>query len=315
MNGKPAPPRAVFFGTPPIAVPSLEALRKVAEVVGVVTQPDRPAGRGLSLQVPAVKARALELGLEVTQPVKVRDGALLAWLRERRPDVLVVLAYGRILPRDILELAPHGAINLHASLLPRHRGAAPIAWAIIEGDAETGISLMQMDEGMDTGAVLSRHPVRIGETETAGELTTRLGELAARVLREDLPRALAGELTPEPQDAALATSAPPLTREHGRVDFGKPARTIANLVRGLSPRPGAVTSVGGKMLRLTAVRADPHDLAGPTGSVRLVDGAPWVVTREGSLEIVRAQLEGRREVSGRDLVNGRVLLASLELGA
>jgi methionyl-tRNA formyltransferase len=314
MNGKPAPPRAVFFGTPPIAVPSLEALRQVAEVVGVVTQPDRPAGRGLSLQIPAVKARALELGFEVTQPVKVRDGSLLAWLADRRPDVLVVLAYGRILPREILELTPHGALNLHASLLPRHRGAAPIAWAIIEGDSETGISLMQMDEGMDTGPVLSRHRLHIGATETAGELSGRLAELAAEVVRADLPRALAGELTPEPQEAALATNAPPLTREHGRIDFAKPALAIANLVRGLSPRPGAVTSVGGKQLRLSAVRADPHDLDGPTGSVRLVDGAPWVITKEGSLEIVRAQLEGRREVSGRDLVNGRVLLASLQLG-
>src|SRR5690348_1582782 len=130
MNGKPAPKRAVFFGTPQIAVPSLEALHEVAHVVGVVFQPDRPAGRGLSLQVPAVKAKALELGLEVTQPLKVRDGTLLRWLTERRPDVLVVLAYGRILPSDVLRVAPHGAINLHASLLPRHRGAAPIAWSI-----------------------------------------------------------------------------------------------------------------------------------------------------------------------------------------
>jgi methionyl-tRNA formyltransferase len=262
-----------------------------------------------------VKARALELGFEVTQPVKVRDGALLAWLRERRPDVLVVLAYGRILPREILELPPHGALNLHASLLPRHRGAAPIAWAIIEGDPETGISLMQMDEGMDTGPVLSRHRVTIGEAETAGELAERLAELAAQVVISDLPRAVSGELRPEPQDATLATRAPPLTREHGRIDFEKPARAIANLVRGLSPRPGAVTSVGGKLLRLTAVRADPHELDGPIGSIRLVDGAPWVITKQGSVEILRGQLEGRREVSGRDLVNGRVLLASLKLGA
>jgi methionyl-tRNA formyltransferase len=262
-----------------------------------------------------VKTRALELGLEVTQPTKVRDGLLLAWLQERRPDVLVVLAYGRILPADILRVAPHGAINLHASLLPRHRGAAPIAWAIIQGDTETGISLMQMDEGMDTGPVLSRHALEISANETAGELAARLAELAAEVVRADLPRALRGELEAEPQDEALATSAPPLTREHGRIDFTASAHAIACLVRGLSPKPGAFTSVAGKTLRLTEVRADPHELDGPTGSVRLVDGAPWVITRSGSLEIVRGQLEGRREVSGRDLVNGRVLAALQELGS
>jgi methionyl-tRNA formyltransferase len=296
-------------------VPALEALQQASKVVGVVTQPDRPAGRGLAVQAPAVKTRAVELGLEVTQPTKVRDGSLLAWLRERQPDVLVVLAYGRILPADILRVAPHGAINLHASLLPRHRGAAPIAWAIIHGDAETGISLMQMDEGMDTGPVLSRHALTILPDETAGALAVRLAELAARVVVADLPRALAGELQAEPQDEALATSAPPLTREHGRIDFAASAHSIACLVRGLSPRPGAYTSIAGKTLRLTEVRVHPHDLEGLPGRVRLVDGAPWVITKSGSLEIVRGQLEGRREVSGRDLVNGRVLASLLQLGS
>jgi methionyl-tRNA formyltransferase len=315
MNGKPAPFRAVFFGTPPIAVPSLEALAEVMQVVGVVSQPDRPAGRGLSIQAPATKLRALELGLEVTQPAKVRDGTLLRWLQERRPDVLVVLAYGRILPGDILRVAPHGAINLHASLLPRHRGAAPIAWSIIRGDTETGVSLMQMDEGMDTGPVLSRHALGIAPDETAGTLTARLAELSAEVVKTDLPRALRGELHAEPQDEALATHAPPLTREHGRVDFTLPARSLGKLVRGLAPRPGAFTTVAGKTLRLTEVRPDPHALEGPPGRVALVDSAPWVATGDGSVEVVRGQLEGRREVSGRDLVNGRVLAAGVVLGA
>src|SRR5690348_15716659 len=145
MNGKPAPFRAVFFGTPEIAVPSLRALFDIAEVVGVVTQPDRPAGRGLEQRASAVKTVAGELGLELTQPLKVRTGELRDWLRARQPDVLVVLAYGRILPVDVLEVAPRGAINLHASLLPRYRGAAPIAWSILRGESETGVSLMQMD--------------------------------------------------------------------------------------------------------------------------------------------------------------------------
>jgi methionyl-tRNA formyltransferase len=314
MNGKPAPIRAVFFGTPAIAVPSLDALNEVAEVVGVVTQPDRPAGRGLQLQPPAVKSRALELGFEVTQPHKVRDGALLAWLVERKPDVLVVLAYGRILPGDILRSAPRGAVNLHASLLPRHRGAAPIAWSIIRGDLETGVSFMQMDEGMDTGPVLSRHRLPISEETTAGELTVAMAALAADVLRADLPRLFRGELHAEAQDESLATMAPPLTREHGRVRFAEPARDVANLVRGLAPRPGAFTTIGGKSLQLGAVRAHPHELGGAPGTVHLVSGAPWVVTGSGSLEIVRAKLEGRRETAGRDLVHGRTLAEGTLLG-
>lgn len=299
--------RAIFFGTPAIAVPSLIALSEVAEVAGVVTQPDRPAGRGMELRAPAVKVAALERGFDVTQPVKVRDGVLRAWLEERRPDVLVVLAYGRILPPDLLRVAPAGALNLHASLLPHLRGAAPIEWAILRGDTETGISLMQMDEGLDTGPVLSRHRLAIGAEETSGELAVRMGELAAEVVRKDLVAAVSGKLVPKPQDHALATLAPPLRREHGRVDFTEPAIGIANRVRALSPRPGAFTVAGGKTLRLGAVRAVSETKPGEAGTVHVERGVPWVTTGEGSLEILRATPEGRREAAGRDLVNGRVL--------
>jgi methionyl-tRNA formyltransferase len=315
MNGKPAPFRAVFFGTPEIAVPSLRALGQIAEVVGVVTQPDRPAGRGLEERAPAVKVAAGELGIEVTQPLKVRTGELREWLHARRPDVLVVLAYGRILPLDVLEVAPRGAINLHASLLPRYRGAAPIAWSILRGEKETGVSLMQMDAGMDTGPVLSRHAIPIGDDETAGELTIRLGELAAEVVRSDLPRAVQGELTPEPQDEALATQAPPLERDHGRIDFSRSAAEIKNQVRGLSPRPGAFTTAAGKNLRVSRVRASNRTFDGAPGTVHVHGGDPWVSTGSGALEIVNAQLEGRRAATGRDLVNGRALAHGLVLGA
>lgn len=314
MNGKPVPFRTVFFGTPAIALPTLRALSQLAEVVGVVTQPDRPRGRGLELQAPEVKTLALELGLELTQPAKVRTGELRDWLTARRPDVLVVLAYGRILPPDVLEVAPRGAINLHASLLPRYRGAAPIAWSIIRGEIETGVSLMQMDAGMDTGPVLSRRSLAIGEDETAGELTLRLGELAAEVTRMDLPRAVRGELTAEPQEEALATLAPPLERELGRLDFTRPARELKNLVRGLAPRPGAFTTVGGKTLRVTSTHASETPRAGAPGTVHVEGGTPWVATGQGALEIVTAQLEGKRAASGRDLVNGRVLRPELVLG-
>jgi methionyl-tRNA formyltransferase len=314
MNGKPAPIRSVFFGTPEIAVAALNALHEVSEVVGVVTQPDRPSGRGLELTPPAVKRRALELGINVTQPLKVRTGELRTWLEACAADVFVVLAYGRILPPDILAVPPRGALNLHASLLPKYRGAAPIQWCIVRGETQTGISLMQMDEGLDTGAVLSRHVIPIGEEETAGELAERLSTLAADVVRSDLPRVMRGELTAEPQDHTQATHAPPLEREDGRVAFDQPARVIANLVRGLWPKPGAFTSVGEKTLRLVKVRASDAPLEAPVGSVVVQGGTPWVATAAGSLEIVQAKLEGKRESSGRDLVNGRVLAAGLRLG-
>jgi len=299
--------RVVFFGTPAIAVPALIAATEVAEVVGVVTQPDRPAGRGLALHAPAIKLEALTRGLDVTQPVKVRDGTLRAWLEERTPDAFVVLAYGRILPRDVLLVPRTFALNLHASLLPRLRGAAPIEWAIVRGDTETGVSLMQMDEGLDTGPVMSRHAIPIGPEETAGELAARIADLAANVVRTDLVRAIRGELSAEPQDPALATLAPPLSREDGRVDFRGSMAMVVNHVRGLAPRPGAYTSLRGKTLRLGLVRTNTEALAGEPGTVHLRGGRPLVTTGDGSIEIVRATPEGKRETRGADLVNGRVL--------
>src|SRR5450432_2108021 len=180
--------RAVFFGTPAIAVPALRALAEVAEIVGVVCQPDRPAGRGLKLQPPAVKTAALELGYAVHQPVKVKTGNLDQWLSDRAPDVALVLAYGRILPSAVLSAPRRGCMNLHASLLPRWRGAAPINWSIMHGDHETGVCLMQMDEGLDTGPVYARRAIAIGDQETAGELAERLAATSAQLVREVLAR-------------------------------------------------------------------------------------------------------------------------------
>jgi len=304
--------RAVFFGTPALAVPSLQALLEVAEVAGVVTQPDRPAGRGLAEKPPAVKTYALERGLEVYQPLKVRTGELERWVDERKPDVALVIAYGRILPKGVLEAPQRGAMNLHASLLPKYRGAAPINWSIAHGETETGVSLMQMDEGLDTGPVFVREAIGIGPEETAGELAVRIAELAARVVRLHLARAVSGELAPEPQDEALASHAPLIEAEHRRVDFGAPAEDVVNLVRGMAPAPGAFTTVAGKRLRLTRVRVVPDEApAAPDrdvpGTVLVVGGSPQVVTGRGRVEILVAQLEGKREVSGRDLVNGRAL--------
>jgi methionyl-tRNA formyltransferase len=244
-----------------------------------------------------VKVRALELGLDVTQPAKVRTGELRAWLADRNADVFVVMAYGRILPPDLLGLPPAGALNLHASLLPKYRGAAPIQWSIVRGETETGISLMQMDEGLDTGPVLSRHALAIGPEETAGELAVRLGVLAARVVESDLSRALRGELAREPQEAAQATLAPPLDREAGRVDFGKSAAEIANLVRGLTPWPGAFTTLDGKLFRLRKVRVrDAAALTGASGTVAIENGVPCVATARSRWVSSRASARRRGKI-------------------
>src|SRR5690606_12694290 len=218
--------RVVFFGTPPIAVPSLQALHEIAQVTAVVCQPDRPAGRGLKLHAPAVKLAALELGLPVHQPRAVKSGALANWLETQNADLALVMAYGRILPRAVLEAPRLGALNLHASLLPKYRGAAPINWAIIRGEQETGISLMQMDEGMDTGPVYCRRGLPIPATENAGELAERLAHLAAAVTRTDVPRVVTGDLQAAPQDHAAATHAPPLDRMLTQIDWTASARSI-----------------------------------------------------------------------------------------
>ncbi len=299
--------RAVFFGTPAIAVPSLEALRDVAEVVGVICQPDRPQGRGLRLQEPPVKQRALELGLEVYQPTKVKTGELEYWIRQRQPDVALVIAYGRILPPAVLAAPTLGCLNLHASLLPQLRGAAPIQWALIHGDSETGISLMQMDEGCDTGPVFLRERLPIDPLENAGGLTERLGTLAAHVTRTYLPEVVSGKLTTTPQLHSQATHAPLITSELCRLDFSQSAQQVTNLVRGLAPRPGAFTVLAGKRFKLLA--CSPLTLLEPfaPGTV-LVRGRDQVLFGCGdgrAVEVRLGQFEGRVAMGPEDLIQGR----------
>lgn len=306
--------RAVFFGTPELAVPALHALTEVAEVVGVVCQPDRPAGRGLELRQPAVKQAALALAFEVYQPEKVRSGELCDWLTARAADVALVLAYGRILPLPVLNAPRRGCVNLHASLLPRYRGAAPIQWAILRGESVTGISLMQMDEGLDSGPVYARHALDIAENETGAELGARLAALAAQVVRKDLARVVAGELEAAPQDASLATLAPPLERAHGVLDFTKSAQSVHNLVRGLSPRPGAHTLSRGKRLRIAETRRIGASPKLEPGEVRVERPRVLVGTGDGAIELVRAQIEGKKELSALELANGRVLVDGERLG-
>ena len=247
------------------------------------------------------------MGLEVHQPLKVKTGNLDEWLRERTPDVALVMAYGRILPPAVLAAPTRGCMNLHASLLPRWRGAAPINWSIIHGDHETGICLMQMDEGLDTGPVYARRAIAIGDEETAGELSERLAATAAQLVREELARAVRGELEAVPQDHEQSSHAPPLERADGALQFSKTARDLVNLVRGLSPRPGAHTLLHGKPLKVTQVRASANPAAGAPGLVSVEQKRVLVSTVDGTFELVRAQLEGRKELAALDLINGRAL--------
>jgi methionyl-tRNA formyltransferase len=315
--------RAVFMGTPEFSVPVLDALAAITEVVGVVCQPDRPSGRGMHLTPPPVKVRAQALGLELIQPTKVRDGTLAAWIHERRADVALVVAYGRILPRPVLDAPRVGCLNVHASILPKYRGAAPIAWAIARGETETGVDLMRMDEGMDTGPVLAEKRLAIGDSETTAELSQRLSQLAAELVRETLLGAVEGALQPRAQDHSAATTAPMLKKEDGVLDFRRGARALHDHVRAMSPWPSATTRLAGKTLRVLRTRVVMvpviSDVARAPGVILVADkhGAIVACGPDGgeSLAIAEAQVEGKRAMSAGDLANGRVLVAGGVLGS
>src|SRR5688572_8241334 len=219
--------RVIFMGSPDFAVPCLRALANAHEVALVVSQPDKPAGRGGQLHAPAVKTAALELGLPMVQPKSARTGELEKALRESAAELAVVVAYGKILPRPVLDALPRGCINVHASILPRYRGAAPVQWAVIHGEPETGVAIMQLDEGMDTGPVLLERRVAIDPDETSGELLARLAPIGAAALLEAIAQLAAGTATPVPQDDARASHAPMLTKSDGAIDFAAPAPAIA----------------------------------------------------------------------------------------
>ncbi len=310
--------RALFFGTPAIAVPALSALAEIADIRAVICQPDRPAGRGLTLTPPAVKIRALELGLHVEQPLKVRTPEFADLLCSFQADVALVIAYGRILPPAVLEAPRVGCINLHASLLPKYRGAAPITWAIVRGETETGISVMQMDEGMDTGPVFTTTAIPIGPETTSDELGVALGLLAADLVARDLPRIVRGELASTPQDHAVMTLAPILDKEHGRINFTAAARAVHDHVRGMTPWPGAFTTASGKTLKILDSRIGPASdstVTAPPGTIlHATKQGIDVACGEGTLRILRAQLEGRKPLGAAELVGGRALHEGQLLG-
>lgn len=295
------------MGTPAFAVPALDALARAGHtLLAVVAQPDRPAGRGQALRAPATKAWARERGIPVLQPEKVRDGRLAAELGALGPDALVVAAYGRILGDDLLGLAPYGAINVHGSLLPRHRGAAPIQWAIAEGERETGVTIMQMDHGLDTGDMLLQRALAIGPEDTAESLAPRLAALGGEALVEALALLAAGRIVPVRQDPAQATLARILEKEDGRVDWARPAAAIAARLRGFTPWPGAFTTLEGRTLKLLAAAPAAEAAGGAPGHARRLAGQGLLVAcGEGtSLVVTRVQPEGKPAQDALAFLNG-----------
>jgi methionyl-tRNA formyltransferase len=307
--------KIAFLGTPAFAVASLDALARAGhDIVCVVAQPDRPAGRGQSPREPATKVWALAHAVPLLQPEKVRDGGLARSLSALAPEILIVAAYGRILGEDLLNLAPFGALNVHASLLPRWRGAAPIAWALAEGDRETGVTIMQMDAGLDTGDILLQRALAIGPEETSETLRDRLAQLGANAVVEALPLLAAGRLTPVRQDGSQATPARILDKEDGRLDFAKPAETLAARVRAFTPWPGAFTSLGGKLLKVHAARTAAGAGLAP-GEARAAQDGILVGCGGGSALLLRTiQLEGKRRLEAVDFLKGQPLPAGTVLG-
>jgi methionyl-tRNA formyltransferase len=303
----------LFFGTPEFAVPCLSVVAELCDVVLVVTQPDRPSGRGMKLAPPPVKARATELGIEVIQPTKVRTPEFAVQLREAGADLAVVVAYGRILTSEVLAAPRLGCVNVHGSLLPKYRGAAPIQWAIVRGEHETGVCLMHMDAGLDTGPELARATLAIGADETAGELSERLSKLGAELLRRELLRFAAGALTPVPQPEG-ATLAPILKKEDGALDFAQSATAIHDRVRGFSPWPGTYafleTGTARERVKIhrTRVHAAPHAISSTPG--QLLGNASdsiLVACGEGVLAIRELQFEGGKRLPAATALAGRRL--------
>jgi methionyl-tRNA formyltransferase len=307
----------VFLGTPAFAVPSLRRLVDEGfEIAAVYTQPDRPAGRGRRPTSPPVKSAAMELGLAVRQPESLRDPATLAELASLHPETAVGVAYGQILRQEVLEIPDKGILNVHPALLPRHRGASPIPAAILAGDRETGVTIILMDPGMDSGPILAQRPLLIEDSDTAGRLTEKLSRIAADLLAEALPRWLQDEIDPRPQDHSLATKAPLLKKEHGVIDWSLPAAEIWRRVRAYNPWPGAYTTVDGRLLHIWEAWPLPGGGAAPGTVVALSEeqrallppgadrGVFGIGTGDGVLAVLTAQREGRRTLPASEFLRG-----------
>ena len=305
--------RIVFMGTPAFAVPTLERLiASEHEVVAVYTQPDMPAGRGRRLAHSPVKKMALEHGLAVLQPLRLRGSAQIEQLASLRPDVIVVAAFGQILSQRVLDIPPFGCLNIHPSLLPRYRGASPIASAILAGDEHTGATIMLLDAGTDSGPILARRQIAIEPEDTTGPLTVKLAQVGAELLMDTLPPWLGHRLTPQPQDEAKATYTQPISKEEGEIDWNLPAIDIWRRIRAFQPWPGCYTRWQGKTLKV--LEALPLPGAGQAGRVVYLSGkgknelkgsVVGVQTGEGILGVLRLQMEGRRAMTAAEFVRGQ----------
>jgi methionyl-tRNA formyltransferase len=304
--------RIVFMGTPDFAVPALQRLISAHDVIGVVTQPDRPAGRKRQLQMSPVKIAALEAGIPVFQPEKIRTADAIAALYAWTADVYVVAAFGQILPQTVLDLPPFGSLNIHASLLPRWRGAAPIQAAVRAGDAESGITIMKMDAGLDTGPILTQRGVTLAADETGQSLHDKLAHLGADLLIETLPGYLSGAITPQPQDDALATLAPRIQKEEGLIDWSASAAQIERTVRAFTPWPGTWTTWNGKQLKIHA--GTPIDGQAEPGRVVEQRGTIAIGTGDGLYAPARVQLEGRGIVRVAEFARGYADFVGARLG-
>lgn len=313
--------RIVFCGTPEFGVPTLQALvaNPKFSVEAVVTQPDRPRGRGQQVSASPVKEAAAAAGARIYQPESVKTDEARDFFTETKPEAAVIIAYGQIIPRRLLEIPRLGWLNLHASLLPKYRGAAPIAWAIINGESKTGLTTMRLDPGLDTGPILMQREIEIGSDETAPELAARMAEMGALLVVESLVKLERGEIEPIPQDASRASYAPILTKEHGRIDWGQTAAEIYNRVRGLAPWPGAFTMFRGRLCQVWGrpVASQTETKSGrEPGCAILTEGGIEVACGEGTrLELEAVQVEGRKRISAREFANGARLASGERFGA
>ena len=308
--------RVLFMGTSPFAVPSLKILLAKGEnIVGVFTQPDKPQGRGLKIKVSPIKGEALENYLPLFQPVKINRDESVEIIKSLSPDLIVVAAFGQIISQRILDIPKFGSINVHASLLPKYRGAAPINWVIIQGEKETGVTTMLMDKGLDTGNILLQRKLEIFPEENAGELHDRLAFLGAEVLRETVARLKQGGVTPCKQEESEASYAPPLEKEDGVIDWEKPAEKIYNHIRGMNPWPGAFTYLEGKILKVFqakhVIQDFPHE---PGKVVKTSDEGILVETGEGHILLTEIQLENHKRMSSALFLRGHPLPIDVRLG-
>ena len=290
------------MGSPDFALPTLKALAGAYDVVGVVTQPDRASGRGRELKAPPVKRLALELGIPVMQPERLRLAEAMEQLRAWAPELIVVAAFGQILRKDVLELPRYGCLNVHASLLPRWRGAAPINAAILHGDEKTGVTIMQMDVGLDTGPMLSQRSIRLNREDTAGSVFERLSTLGADLLLETLPDYLSGKLTPVPQPEEGVTYAPMLKKEEGQLDFSHDVHELERRVRAFHPWPGAFMDFDGSLLKIHRARVESG--AASVGQRLIVQNQPAVGARGGILVLEEVQPAGKKSMRGKSFLAG-----------